>query len=232
MKNKLASIKKLEPHQATFRVGKNFVPAILMTILLFLLAFAYVKATSLDQRLSEAIKPTKKIELPKPPIPPNSPMPIKIEATLTPMPIPTSKPRPSPTNIVVVIPTTNPDPIVDCVFKDHCEGSYPMKKSLCLDVVCCEVGGFWKITNKTACTNEQKIENEAKSASAQSQPTSQPGVSAEEFQRQIDEINANLLEVCRQNVYRQYPVAPNGETPERRTLRTQGLQSCFNTYAL
>jgi len=52
----------------------------------------------------------------------------------------------------------------------------------------------------------------------------------EDVNKAVEEANQKLYEACKANAYSQYPESINGESPERRNLRSQTLTKCFNTY--
>lgn len=163
-----------------------------------------------------------------------------VQMTATPIAIPTPPTRPimpTPKSSVYIAPkanlqpttspqgteTINGDPVVNCNFGGSCAGTYQMTKSTCLNSVCCVTGDTHKIVLASECS----IQNQQQTA-----PNSTTQTTYQDIQLQIDEMNAKLLEQCRDNARKMYPEYPSGESPEHRNLRMNALNECFTKYGL
>lgn len=215
-------------------VGKGIVIApihlgLIVLICVLLVAVSYLRGSAIGRDQAQTNTPSQAEitpnKIPTPTFAPTKPIAVpQVKPTVTPSsPKPTSTPSTSPSKVV------DADPQVNCTFTGSCAGTYQMSSSACSNSACCQIDGKYQVATIADCNAAYQKELDAYQKSLDDYYAQVEADSAA-VQQQVDETNAKLLELCRENARKMYPEYPAGESPEHRNQRMQALNNCFNEY--
>lgn len=154
----------------------------------------------------------------------------------------TITPSATPTLALTATPTTDPDPLIECTLAKSCGGNIvKMKRSECRNSVCCPVEpNKFESLSDDECAKRQSEYNKKQNDEYQKKLKdyeqylkdfyASKAQENTDIQKQINETNQKLLEMCRENARKMYPEWPSGESPEHRNQRIAELNRCFNIY--
>lgn len=83
----------------------------------------------------------------------------EVSPTTTPFPTEYSYPTETPKTIQYIVPTIDPDPIINCNVHSNCGGGTKLlKKSICDNSICCQIRNQWLFYNdKSQCFRDQQV---------------------------------------------------------------------------